>query len=78
MNCSSQSFVEFFGVRANPVGFVDDLGDSWKTSCAIARGFVLTLIAGFVEGVWVRRRQCEYRIVWVPLWFKHKDHNGGV
>ena len=50
------------------------------TLLVIARGFVLTLLPSqkFVEGVWVRRRQCEYRIVWVPLWFKHKDHNGGV
>ena len=68
--------MEFFGVCANPAGFVDDLGGSWKTSCAIARGFVLTLLPlqKFIEGVWVRRRQSEYQIVWVPFGFAFTYH----
>ena len=47
MDCRPQSFVEVFGVHANPAGVVDDLGGSWKTSSAIARGFVLTRRRGF-------------------------------
>ena len=70
-DCHLQSFAEIFGVRANPVGFVDDFGGSWKTCSAIARGFALTLLPSqkFVEGVGVRGSPCKYRSAWVPQWF---------